>query len=164
MVAFPTPRAAPRSRRKLIAILFKVADDLASLASEIQGVTSAASRKADLSPQALAALTRLAQSGRRRLLRRLAALGCEKQAGAAAAHPPAEAGSATVASFIQTYRRCGRRLCLAQAEAREAADGQTADLVFHLLRDLERQLWLLDAGGGGVPFETMAAPAVFQFC
>lgn len=164
MVAFPTLRAAPRSRRKLIAILFKVADDLASLASEIQGVTSAAGRRADLSPQALAALTRLAQAGRRRLLRRLVVLGSEKQAVAAATHPAPEAAPATIASFMQTYRRCGRRLCLAQAEAREAADGQTADLVFHLLRDLERQLWLLDAGRGGISFETMAAPAVFQFC
>jgi hypothetical protein len=162
MVAFPPLRSAPRNRRKLIAILLKVGDDLATLAGEAQGLLAKTARKSDLSPQALTALARLARNGRRRLRERLAALGADKlEAGAALAALP---GEVTVNALIQVYRRCGRRLCLAQCEAREAADGQTADLVFHLLRDLERQLWLLDAGRGGVPFETMAAPAVFQFC
>lgn len=160
MIAIPSARGLPQNRRKLISILGKVADDLGLLAAEAQSLVGASTKKAELSPQALQALARLAVAGRRQLAERLHALGADK---AATSVLPA-AASATINVFIQTYRRCGRRLCLAQAEAREVCDGQIADLVFHLLRDLERQLWLLDTGRGGVPFEATAAPALFQFC
>lgn len=158
MVAFPPARSSLRNRRRLVGILNKAAEDLAALGSEVSALRNAPHPKMPFSATALASLGRVAAGGCKKLDARLRALG------AAPADGVPREPSGSLSGFIAAYRRCGRRLCLAQTEAREASDGATADLAFHLLRDLERHLWLLDAGQGVVPVETIATPGLFQFC
>ncbi|HEY3754831.1 MAG TPA: hypothetical protein VGL42_01655 [Opitutaceae bacterium] len=144
----------------MILILEKVVEDLDAVCRSAHATASAAAKKADFSRTALSGLARLARRGRQQLLARLEALGAVPIDD----ETTSVAGENDLNGFILTYRRCGRRLCLAQVEARDSADTQTADVVFHLLRDLERQLWLLDGGRSGRPVEASTAPGAYQFC
>lgn len=172
MVAMHSPRSAARRRRKLAEILAKCTQDLSALQSEALDLAADHARlsREELSPRALEALAGLAGHGREALGRRAAELRPRGAVEVLADESPAMDRSRSPllgwngpSPFLAAFRRAGRRLCLALAEAREAADTQTADIVFHLLHDLERQLWLIDAKRARLP--VMAEPrGLLQAC
>jgi hypothetical protein len=176
MVAIHSSRPPVRRRRKLAEVLEKAVEDLEALRDEANRLAAHDPNRSrdQLCPRALQALATLAQEGRAVLLKRLGEIRPRGSSGVMAGTEPLAAAERApgrpallawndLSRFMTSFRRCGRHLCLALREAHEVVDTATADAVFHLLHDLERQLWLVDAHRGRLPIAG-EADLVLQAC
>ena len=147
MITLLTPRHASSSRRKIVTLLAQAHTDIAELRGYAHHLrhhpdSGATSR---FSPRQLDSLITALRQGHNLLVQRLRELRPAPDLTASGMEVPAEESIARTSAFlIVTYKRCGRRLGLALHEAREGRDLASGEILYQLLRDFEKQLWLMN--------------------
>jgi hypothetical protein len=171
MVPAHAARRSQASRRKLATLVHQALHDLSELHDYAHQLRSHPEHfaQADFSPRELDALIAAVREGHRALLQHRAEWG----------HSPAEIlpelsrsadhrfepEATAPARLIVTYKRCSRHLGLALQEARDVHVRALSlgEVVYRLLRDLEKQLWLLNAPPEK-PTQGFAMVGLFQAC
>jgi hypothetical protein len=101
-------------------------------------------------PSQVAVLLAIVSEAKRGLEHRLTELGACAVPGdlkGVVSHPkkrPSSAAASTLSVCVKACRACGRALGSAFREAQSVADAASARILYFSIRDLEKQLWVLD--------------------
>jgi hypothetical protein len=151
----------------LIELLIGVGDSLANLRLRASRALVLEEPEAlGLCPRQLKVLCQLLDRGRQKIGRRIADLGAlpnrERDEFRDGLRLPGNVEDPV--AFMAEYRACCRTLCAALNESQRTSDGVTGALLSDLGRQLEKQLWLMDASPHNRSEDSCRSVSLFLTC